>query len=99
MAPPMQAAYRLPVTAVETATRASAPVNAAPPARIVATEPAASGRVAPVADETVEIAIGAIHVRVDAPVLQASAAPAAPARMPSERSASSALSRRALRRF
>jgi hypothetical protein len=99
-APPTQAAHRLPVAAVETATRsASAPANAAPSARIVG-EPAASGRVAPAADETVEISIGAIHVRVDAPVLQAAAAPAAPARMSSERStASSALSRRALRRF
>jgi hypothetical protein len=90
------------VADAETATtRASGQANAAPPARIIGTAPAVSGRVAPtVADETVEISIGAIHVRVDAPVPQALAAPAPAARLPSARSvAGSALSRRALRRF
>jgi hypothetical protein len=100
-APRMEIPHRLLVADVETATtRTSSQTIAVPSARIVGTGPTASGRVAPVtvADETVEISIGAIHVRVDAPVPQAPSAPAP--RMPSERSAaSSALSRRALRRF
>jgi hypothetical protein len=101
--PQMEVPQRLLVADVETAiTRASPQASAAPAARIVGAGPAASGRVAPVtaADEIVEISIGAIHVRVDAPVPQVPAAPAPSARKPSARSAaSSALSRRALRRF
>jgi len=102
-APRMQVAQHGPAADRETeATRTRAQQNVAPAARIVAGEAAASGRAAPaiVADETVEISIGAISVRVDAPVLQASAAPPTPARVASERPAAvSALSRRALRRF
>ena len=107
-APRMEVSHRLLVANVEPATtRASSQANAAPSVRIVGTQPAASGRVAPMtaADEIVEISIGAIHVRVDAPVPQAPSAPAPSARMSSERTpsgrsvASSALSRRALRRF
>lgn len=98
--PRMEVWHRLPAPDVEAAPpRASAPASAAPSSRIV-TEPAVFGRVAPVADETVEISIGAIHVRVDAPVPQVPAAPAPAAHMPSAGSAAgSALSRRALRRF
>ena len=102
-APRMQVAQRDPAADLETEViREAAQQNVTPAARIVAAEAAASGRVAPalVADEIVEISIGAISVRVDAPVLQASAAPQTPARIPLERPAAvSALSRRALRRF
>ena len=98
--PRMEVSHRLLAADVEAAPpHASARASAAPSSRIV-TEPAVFGRVAPVADETVEISIGAIHVRVDAPVPQAPAAPAPAAHMPSAGSAAgSALSRRALRRF
>jgi hypothetical protein len=59
---------------------------------------------APVArDEVVEVSIGAIHVRVDAPQLQTvarpSASPPGPARRATASQARSALSRRALRRI
>jgi hypothetical protein len=53
--------------------------------------------------EVVEVSIGAIHVRVDAPAVQTRAPqppPAAPARPPADRaSARSGLARRALRRL
>jgi hypothetical protein len=57
----------------------------------------------PVRDEVVEVSIGAIHVRVDAPPAQTAARPAAPP-VATQRAAStapprSALSRRALRRI
>ena len=59
---------------------------------------------APVArDEVVEVSIGAIHVRVDAPQVQTIANPAPPPPAPARRAATSearsALSRRALRRI
>lgn len=101
-APRMQVAPRDPGADLATEAIRAPAQNVTPAARIVAGEPAAPGRVAPatVADEIVEISIGAISVRVDAPVLQALPAPPRPARIPSERPAAvSALSRRALRRF
>lgn len=52
----------------------------------------------PLRDEPVDITIGAIHVRVDAPAVQASTAPRAPA-VAEARPVRSGLARRALRRL
>jgi hypothetical protein len=85
--------------------------NAVPlPAQVVRMEPPEPDRSAahsaPLADEIVEISIGSIHVRVDAPAPQTiaraapAAVPASPAPSLSERAAGrSALARRALRRI
>ena len=97
--------------AVDTAaTGTSSQTHATPPARVVRVEPPQSARPATrfapatVSDEIVEISIGAIHVRVDAPTPQTltRAPPAAPpssAQMSERSAASSALARRALRRI
>lgn len=80
------------------------PLRVAPirqPESIDQTSPWASGTRRPAThDETVEISIGAIHLRVDAPPPQTVVqAPAPTPRPPADRPPRSALSRRALRRI
>ncbi len=101
-APRLDVPHRLVVADAETATTgASAPANAAPPARFIGTRrrlhPAVLRQRLPT--RPVEISIGAIHVRVDAPVPQAPAAPAPAAHMSSARSAAVWAVAAALRRF
>ena len=99
-----------PALAERDATRvadANEPIRAAPAARLQATahEPLESGLRASRSD-AIEVSIGAIHVRVDAPPAQTVARPAAPPALPIDRAPaasraphSSRLARRALRRI
>jgi hypothetical protein len=85
---------REPVAAQSLAIRSTRPAPEAPPMPV-----APSDR-----DEVVEVSIGAIHLRVDAPVAQtiarpAATPPAAARRTPTTTSQRSGLSRRALRRI
>lgn len=85
-----------------TSQKAAAPVSPRSPHAAISAEAPATAPVA--TEEVVEISIGAIHLRVDAPAAQTIAAPAvappAAARRPaSGRRSGSSLSRRAMRRI
>jgi hypothetical protein len=113
--PPVSRAHRLdvetpepnatPARTISQEVKTSEPVVAhAVPMPLARLTPSLPTPVAPVArDEVVEVSIGAIHVRVDAPQVQTvarpSASPPAPARRATASQARSALSRRALRRI